>query len=520
MSYKDRLSALDRGADASLTDQIVAAIEAAIAAGEVEAGEKLPPTRELAELAGVNHLTAARAYRRLAEHGMVTARVGAGTFVRGAGAAVELAAPEGGAGSDGDGEAAGTGTAWQNYALPPPIYEYTDTVLADLHRSAAGAEEDVIPLMAGYPADEILPVERIAELTTDVFRDRGALALNYDLIEGVPALREQIARLLERDGVFESPDRVIVTSGAYQALTLTARAVVRPGEKVAVESPSFAGIIAASRMAGADVLGVPADDDGLDVDALEMLLARHEIRLLALQPRLQNPTGRDLSPERRQRLVALARRHGFFILEDAVYSHLRFEGVDHGALRPLAPERVILVGSLSKTVSPGLRVGWMVSSGPVYERLLQQKRHDDMNGSALAQQIAAAYLAAGEYEGQIERAVEFHERGLEAALSGVESHLRGVVEVASMPLGGAHLWLRLRQPLDERTLYSEAVAAGVNFMPAGAAMPERPEGSLLRISYSFLSPDQVREGLRRLGVAIRAARRAEAPTARTALPLA
>ena len=141
--------------------------------------------------------------------------------MRGAGAAVELAAPEGNS-RTADGEPARSmGTAWQNYALPPPIYEYTDTVLADLHRSAAGTEEDVIPLMAGYPADEIIPVERIAELTAEVFRDRGALALNYDLIEGVPALREQIALLLERHGVLEGPDHVIVTSGAYQALTLT-----------------------------------------------------------------------------------------------------------------------------------------------------------------------------------------------------------------------------------------------------------------------------------------------------------
>jgi DNA-binding transcriptional MocR family regulator len=509
MSYKERLSQLDREGGDSLTDQIVGAIEAAIAAGEVDAGEKLPPTRELAELAGVNHLTAARAYRRLAERGMVTAKVGAGTFVRGGGAAIGLEEPR-----------ATESTAWQLYALPDPIHEYSDSILTDMHSTAAGADADLIPLMAGYPADEILPTERIGELASAVFSShaQGAAALNYTLVEGVPELRDEVASLLRRDGVEDGPESIIVTSGAYQALTLVARATMRPGDKVACESPSFAGIIAASRMAGAEVLGVPTDENGLDVDALEMLLARHEIKLLTLQPRLQNPTGRDLSPERRERLVALARRHGFFILEDAVYSHLRFDGEDHGALRPLAPERVILVGSLSKTVSPGLRIGWAVSSGPVYDRLLQQKRHDDMNSSPVSQQIAAAYLAAGEYETQLERAIPFHEAGMAAALSGIDSHLGGIVEVQHMPLGGAHLWLKLRQPLDERLLYAEAVAAGVNFMPAGAAMPDRSRATYLRVSYSFLTPDRIREGLRRLGVAIRAARRASSPG--RAMPIA
>ncbi|HKJ36827.1 MAG TPA: PLP-dependent aminotransferase family protein [Solirubrobacterales bacterium] len=504
---------MERDGDVSLTDQIVSAFERAIAAGEVQAGEKLPPTRELAELAGVNHLTAARAYRRLAEHGLVTARVGAGTFVRGSGAASELRAPVVPPGSPGP-----TGTAWQHYALPEPITEYSDTVLTDMHRTAAGFDPDLIPLMAGYPPNEILPTERVGELAAEVMADLGPRALQYEMVEGAAELREQVAALVARDGLDEHPDRIVITSGAYQALTLVSRAVVRPGETVACESPSFAGVIAASRMAGANVLPVPTDDDGLDVDALEHLLARHEIRLVSLQPRLQNPTGRDLAPERRARLIELSRRHGFFILEDAVYSHLRFDGTDDGALRPLAPERVIFVQSLSKTVSPGLRVGWMIASGPVRERLVQQKRHDDMNSAPLTQQIAARYLAAGDYEPQLERAIAVHRRGLEAATAAVDSHLGGFVELVHEPLGGAHLWLALRDPLDERVLYREAVAAGVNFMPAGAAMPERPERTFLRISYSYLDPDRLREGVRRLGVAIRAARRAEAP--RQALPLA
>ena len=241
--------------------------------------------------------------------------------------------------------------------------------------------------------------------------------------------------------------------------------------------------------------------------------------MLALQPRMQNPTGRDLSPERRERLVELAVRHGFFIVEDAIYSPLRFEGTDHGSLRPSAPEHVIYIHSLSKVLSPGLRAGWVVASGPVLERIAQEKRTDDMTSATLPQLIAAHFLAGRPaYDEQIERSIEFHREGRDAMLAAIESHLGGVARPAFHPLGGGHVWLRLHESVDERLLYAAAVHEGVNFVPGAATMPERPDGTFMRISFSFLDPDELREGVRRLGVAIRSVQRA-APPAR-AMPLA
>jgi DNA-binding transcriptional MocR family regulator len=266
-------------------------------------------------------------------------------------------------------------------------------------------------------------------------------------------------------------------------------------------------------------MGVPVDDDGLDVDALEQLLARHEIRMLALQPRMQNPTGRDLSAERRERLVELAVRHGFFIVEDAIYAPLRFEGTDLGSLRPLAPDHVIYVNSLSKTISPGLRAGWAVASGPVLERIAQEKRSDDMTSATLPQLIAADFLAGGHYDAQLERSIQFHRERRDVMVAAVAEHLGGLADLVHLPLGGGHVWVRMRDALDERLLYGEAVQHGVNFVPGGAAMPGRPDGTLMRLSFSFLDPDELREGVRRLGAAIRSLARSERPL-RASLPLA
>jgi 2-aminoadipate transaminase len=399
--------------------------------------------------------------------------------------------------------------------LPEDRETYGDRILVEMFTQ--GEAEDVIPLMVGYPSPKLFPAERLAEISGEVLAEEGDRALQYGDVEGVPELRAQLAALGRRWGGVDQPDEIVCASGARQALTLSARAIVRPGDVAACESPSFIAPIEALKDAGAKVLPVPVDEHGLDTEALEQLLRRHEIRVLAIQPRLHNPTGRDLAPERRERLVELARRHGFFILEDGVYSDLRFEGEPLPSLRALDPEHVVYVDSLSKTVAPGLRMGWVAASGPVLDRIAREKRNDDMAGVTLAQLVIARYLEAGDYATLLEYAVKFHRERCEALLAAVGKHLDGLA-IATRPRGGAHMWLELADRLDERELYAEARRQGVTFLPGGAMMPERPRSTALRLSYCFLEPDQLAEGARRLAVAIRAVRRARAP--REAAPIA
>src|SRR5918999_533805 len=421
MSYKLNLSGLQRGGGESITQQLVDRIKAAIEGGELEPGAKLPPTRELAELAGVNHLTAARVYRKLAELGYVSASVGRGTFVR--------TLPPASSTSHGD--------DWQVSAPPPDELTYSEQVLADTF-SLAG-RDDVISLAIGWPAPGNYPTDALARITAEVFEEEGANALSYLPAQGLFGLREQIAARGRAFGYAEDADEVVITSGAQQAIALCAQATLEPGDVAVIESPTFIGMMTALRGTRARVIGVPVDEDGFDVEALERLLARHEVKLVGLQTACQNPTGRNLS-----------------VLEDRVYADMNFEGRFVRSLRELAPGHVLYVNSLSKVVGGGLRTGWVAARGPVRERIATLKLDADFHSPTLIQHIAARWLATGAYERHVKKTIPFYRERRDALLASLERHLAGEYHV-DPPAGGHHLWVTLARPLDERAELDEGV---------------------------------------------------------------
>jgi DNA-binding transcriptional MocR family regulator len=488
MSYKIDLSALQRDGEVSLTQQLVERFADAIDSGVLDPGEKLPPTRELATEVGVNHLTAARVYRKLAELGYVTASVGRGTFVR-------SLTPAG---------SAEYGDDWQVYALPQWEMTYTEQVLADSFATAG--ESGLISLAVGFPSPTLYPTEELARITAEVFEEEGGEALSYLPAEGLWALREQLAARGRATGWAEHPDEIIVTSGAKQALGLVAQATLEADDVALIESPTFIGMLESLRHTGARVIGVPVDEDGLDVDTLERLLVRHEVKLVALQTACQNPTGRHLSEERRRRLADLAVERNFFVLEDRVYADAHFEGEHVRPLRELAPAHVIYVNSLSKVVGGGLRAGWVAARGPVRERIAMLKLEDDFHTPTLIQHIAARWLAAGAHDRHIEATLPFYRERRDALLAALERHLAGEYR-ADPPRGGHHVWVTLTRPLDERALYSEAARHGVNFTPGGVITAERRSQTSFRLSFSMVDPEELDEGVRRLARAIREVRR-------------
>src|SRR3954453_23545656 len=404
MSHKMDLSSLDRESSISITQQLVALFSDAIEAGDLEPGEKLPTTRALAADAGVNHLTAARVYRRLAELGYVTASVGRGTFVR---TLVPAASDE-------------QGDDWQVWAMPDRPQTYPEQVMDDAFRLAT--EPGIISLSTGWRAPPLYPIDELAKITADVFREEGGNAISYLTAEGLYPLREQLATKWR---FATDPEEIIVTSGARQAIDIVCRALLEPGDVAVVETPTFIGLLSSLRGTGARVIGVPYDRDGLDLDALEQVLARYEVKLCALQTVSQNPTGRDLAEERRERLAKLARERNFFVLEDGVYSDVRFDGEQPPPLRELAPGHVLYVDSLSKTVGGGLRIGWIAARGPVFDRLAMLKLESDFPSNTLSQHIAARYLASGGYDRQVESTIPFYRERRDALLAALERHLAG-----------------------------------------------------------------------------------------------
>jgi DNA-binding transcriptional MocR family regulator len=494
MSHNLDVWDLERDGEISLTQQLVSRIAGLVDSGELAPGTKLPATRALAADAGINHLTAVRVYRRLAELGYVTAAVGRGTFVR-----RRLPAPPGAAG-----EGARESDDWQLGLLAGRPLSYADEMLRDsLH---APHPSGAIPLASGFPDPGLCPSRELAEIAAEIARDDPRAVTSYLEVEGLPDLRERLAQLGRDAGYAAGPDEILVTSGARQAIDLVARALLGPGDVAVVESPTFAGMLASMQGSGARVLPMPVDGEGPDVAALERIVARHEVKLVGLQPSCQNPTGADLSPQRRARLLELARTRGFFVLEDGVYATMRFDGEPPARLRAEAPSHVIYVDSLSKTIGGGLRVGWLAATGPVFERLVQLKLDGDIHTAALPQHLAARYLRGDRHDRLLARALPVYRGRRDALLRALERHLDGEA-TWTVPGGGHHVWVTLREPVDERALYAEALRCGVTFLPGGALQPERSTRTSMRLSFGLVDPADHDEGVRRLASALRDVRR-------------
>ena len=496
MSHKLKMFDLDRDGEISITQQLVTLFQTLIDSGELAPGERLPATRAVAADVAINHLTAVRVYRRLAELGYVTSAVGRGTFVR-------QRVPVPAAGVAG-GRSAADSDDWQLGMLAVRPMTYADEMLRDsLHAPLAG---DVIALGSGFPDPALCPSKELAALAAEIAREDPRAVTDYLQVEGLPQLRERLAELGRDAGYASSADEILVTSGARQALDLVARALLGPGDVAVIESPTFAGALASLQATGARVLPLPVDGEGADIDALERILARHEVKLVVLQEACQNPTGADLSAARRARLLELARTRGFFVMDDGVYATMRYDGAPLRRMRADAPSHVIYVDSLSKTIGGGLRIGWIAASGPVMARLIQLKIDSDIHTSALPQHLAARYLRGDRHELLLRKALPVYRRRRDALLAALERHLAHDA-TWTLPTGGHHTWVTMREPIDERALYVEAMRAGTAFLPGGAVMAEKSTRTSIRLSFGLVEPELHDEGVRRLAVALREVRR-------------
>jgi aspartate/methionine/tyrosine aminotransferase len=315
-------------------------------------------------------------------------------------------------------------------------------VLADSFASAG--DPDMISLAIGWPSPRLYPTAELAQIAAEVFEEEGGEALSYLPAEGLYDFREQLALRGRHYGWADEPDEIVVVSGAKQGLNLAGKATLEAGDVAVIESPTFLGMLESLRNTGARVIGVPVDEDGLDVDSLERQLARHEVKLVALQTACHNPTGRNLSEERRQRLAQLAVERNFFIIEDRVYADTSFEGSAPQPIRELAPAHVLYVNSLSKVVGGGLRAGWVVARGPVRERIAMLKLADDFHSPTLIQHIAARWLCR-EHAALLPRAPRRASRGPRAP-PGRRVPSRHP-ERRPPPVGHAHASARRAQPV-------------------------------------------------------------------------
>jgi GntR family transcriptional regulator/MocR family aminotransferase len=335
-------------------------------------------------------------------------------------------------------------------------------------------------------------------------RRDGISALEYGDRRGYAPLRETIAHILASQGLQTHADNILITAGSQQALALVSQLLLRPGDVILVESPTYSIALDLFRVLDFRIVGVPLDGQGMQVDLLEKLLQQHHPKLIYSIPNFHNPTGTCLNSARRRQLIVLADRYNIPILEDDFVGDLRYEGRTQPALKALDPGgRVIYVSTFSKMLMPGLRVGFLVADGPVYDSLARFKRINDLATSTLIQRALEAYVTVGRYQAHLRRTCQFFRSRRDSMLVAVRRHLPAGVEV-NPPQGGLFLWVRLPGQISSETLLPLACEAGVGFAPGGSFFPEPSAGmDWMRLNFVAQASDEIEEGMKRLGRAIK-----------------
>ena len=359
-------------------------------------------------------------------------------------------------------------------------------------------KSEVISFAGGLPAPGLFPVERLHEAASKVLLETAAEALQYGPTEGYLPLREWVASRFE--GV--STENVQIVSGSQQGLDLVAKVFFDPGDKIVVSAPTYMGALRAFDAYQVDYLTVECDDEGMLPDSLTAALQQNP-KMIYVIPNFDNPTGISMSMSRREALVALARRYGVPIFEDNPYGELRFEGEELLHLRDLAPDIVVHAGTFSKIMVPGFRLAWLVAQPEVLTFIVRAKQAADLHTSSYTQMIAFETSKDGYMDEQIGRVREYYKNQRALMLEALENHFPAEVSW-TRPKGGMFLWVTLPDGMNATELAFEAVKQNVAYVPGEAFYANGGGENTLRLSYSVATPEQIDEGMRRLGEVFKA----------------
>ncbi len=363
---------------------------------------------------------------------------------------------------------------------------------------------EVISFAGGLPAPELFPVERLAAATQKVFEEDGTRALQYSTTEGHAPLRRKIAERMRTSwGATVSPDQVLVTSGSQQGLDLTGKLLLDEGDVVLCESPTYLGAISAWNVVRPRWVEVETDDHGMVIADLEAKLRQFpNAKAAYVIPSFQNPSGRTWSLERRERFMEVVATSGLYVVEDNPYGELRFEGAALPSLKSLDRSgRVLALGTFSKVFCPGLRIAWVAAENPVYEKLVILKQGADLQTSTLGQLQVNRYLDENDLDADIAKIVPVYRERRDAMLAALDAEMPEGIRY-TRPSGGLFLWMTLPANLNARTLLDECVRQNVAFVPGGAFFPNGGHENTLRLNYSNMPIERIREGVRRLASAV------------------
>ncbi|AOJ69580.1 MULTISPECIES: aminotransferase-like domain-containing protein [Burkholderia] len=381
-----------------------------------------------------------------------------------------------------------------HWALSERARKLTSSAIREILKVTERPE--VISFAGGLPSPATFPAERMREAADRVLRDSPAAALQYSATEGFLPLREWIA---ERYRVRAT--QVLVTTGSQQALDLLGKALIDPASRVLVETPTYLGALQSFSLFEPTYVQVPTDDAGLVPDGLTPELTK-DARLLYAQPNFQNPTGRRLPVERRRALAAFAQTSPFPVLEDDPYGALNYAGEPLPTMLSMAPDHVVHLGTFSKVLAPGLRIGYIIAPEELHFKLVQAKQATDLHTPSLTQRIAYEVIRDGFLDEHIPTIRKLYAAQCEAMLASLARHMPQGVSW-NRPEGGMFIWVTLPAQIDSMQLLEAAVANNVAFVPGAPFFASDAQKNTLRLSFVTVPPEQIEEGIARLGKLLR-----------------
>lgn len=447
-----------------------------IESGRMLPGDRLPPTRDLAHRLGVGRISVVNAYNQLQAEGLIAAHPGRGTFVTG------------GRGSRSTGAPPWMVPGAQNFSM------------REMTRLAN--QPGVIAFSGGTPPEEFLPVEALRQALNTVLDRDGAAAVAYEETEGYPPLRQMVVEYVSSLGIDVVPDDVLITGGAQQALDLVVQTLLGEGQRLVTSNPTYLGILDIAHVRRVIPVGVPMDEQGMRLDALETILVEQQPGLIYVAPTHHNPTGRVMPIHRRRQLLTLAQQYDVPILEDAVYHELSYHEQPPPPLKALDDTGIVLHASgFSKILLPGTRTGYLIANGSLRDRLALVKQAADVCTPGLNQRAMHVYLASGALIGHLNRVRGELRLRCRAACEAARRYLPPGSQWVE-PTGGLYLWVRL--PDDGPTaaeLYVTAVQHGVAYAIGTLFHTDGSGGRFIRINFATYPPARITEGFKRLGQA-------------------
>jgi 2-aminoadipate transaminase len=373
-------------------------------------------------------------------------------------------------------------------------------------------QPDIISFGGGLPAPELFPVEEFKAAADKVLTKQGSKALQYSTTEGYRPLREFIVQRMCRYGIKAAPENVLITSGSQQALDMIGKILINPGDRLLTESPTYLGALQAWRAYQAEFITIPIDENGLQTDLLEEALCSGP-KFMYILPNFQNPGGVTLSDERRQEIIHMADRYGIPIIEDDPYGALRYEGDhlsplvvldakmlnhDSGGDGGLYRGNVLYLSTFSKTLAPGLRMGWIVAPKSVIQRCVMAKQGMDLHSSTFVQMVSYEVAINGFLDKHVRKIRKVYKHRRDVMLESMERHFPPGVRW-TRPQGGLFLWAIMPDHIDAAKVLEKAVKNKVAFVPGTAFYPDTGGHNTMRLNFSNAQPEQIEIGIKRLG---------------------